>query len=82
MHVENIGTGRMPVEVAAVVGERSFDSTAKPKTPYQAAMVTVVLGAKEGKDVTIISAFKPERVLTDPDVKVLQLRREAAVLKL
>ncbi len=82
VHVENVGTGRMPVEVAAIVGERALDSTAKPKAPYQAAKVTIVLGSKEGKDVTIVSSFKPERVVTDPDVKVLQLRREAALFKL
>jgi hypothetical protein len=79
--VENIGTGQMPVEVAAVIGERTLDSTSKKTVPYQAVKTTVVLGGKEGKDVTIRSAFKPERVVVDPDVRVLQLRRQTAEFK-
>lgn len=82
VHVENTGTGRMPVEVAALAGERPLDPTEKPKAPYQAEKVTVVLGGKEARDVTIRSQFKPDRVVTDPDIKVLQLRRAAAVLTL
>ena len=82
VHVENVGTGRMPVEVAVLVGERALDPTEKPKVAYQAATATVVLGGKEGKDVTVRSAFKPDRVVTDPDVRVLQVRRAAAVVKL
>ena len=82
VHVENVGTGKMPIEVAVLVGERALDPTAKPKVVYQAATATVVLGGKEGKDVTVRSAFKPDRVVTDPDVRVLQLRRAAAVVKL
>lgn len=50
VHVENVGTGRMPVEVAVLAGERVLDPT--------------------------------DRVVTDPDVRVLQLRRAAAVVKL
>lgn len=82
VHVENVGTGRMLVEVAALMGERALDPAEKPKVPYQAAATTIVLGGQEGKDVTIRSAFKPDRVATDPDIRVLQLRRAAAALKL
>ena len=82
VHVENVGTGRMPVEVAVLAGERVLDPTETPKAPYQAAATTIVLDGKEAKDVTTRSSFKPDRVVTDPDVRVLQLRRAAAVVKL
>ena len=73
VHVENAGTGRMPVEVAVLAGERVLDPTEKQKAPYQAATTTIVLGGKESNDVTIRSSFKPDRVVTDPDARVLQL---------
>ncbi|MBC7790439.1 MAG: ABC transporter permease subunit [Anaerolineae bacterium] len=82
VRVTNIGTGIMPIEVAAVIGDRPLDPTEKPKAAYRAAKATIVLGSKEWKAVTIESSFKPDRVVVDPDVRVLQLRRAAAELKL
>ena len=79
--VKNAGTGRMPVEVAAARGER-FTAKGKPGPGYRDARQTVTLGAGEERTVEITAAFQPERVLVDPDVKVLQLRRKAAVVKL
>ena len=84
--VENVGTGRMPVEVGAVRGERfPSDTTAKKGKAgeaYAIDAVTVTLGAKEKQAVTIRSAFKPARVVVDPNVRVLQLRRQSAETKL
>lgn len=79
--VKNAGTSRMPVELAAVRGER-FDDKGKPKPGYQDARTKIVLGPGETRKVEIVSAFQPERVVVDPDVQVLQLRRKAAVVKL
>jgi hypothetical protein len=83
--VENAGTGRMPVEVAAVAGERFPDDTAKKEKkaePYRAELVTVTLGGKEKQTVSIRTPFKPEKVVVDPNVRVLQLRRQSAEAKL
>jgi ABC-type transport system involved in multi-copper enzyme maturation permease subunit len=83
--IENVGTGRMAVEVAAARGERfPKDTTKKAKKaePYAAQGVTVTLGAKETQTVTIRTTFKPERVVVDPSVRVLQLRRQSAEAKL
>jgi hypothetical protein len=83
--VENAGTGRMPIEVAAIRGERfPSDSTKQGKKaePYAAEMVPVTLGAKEKQSITIRTSFKPERVVVDPNVRVLQLRRQSAAAKL
>ncbi|MCY1017700.1 ABC transporter permease/M1 family aminopeptidase [Pyxidicoccus sp. MSG2] len=88
--VENTGTGRMPVEVAAVKGERFPERTeeeaakgpATQSPDYRDARTTVVLGAGEKAEVTVRADFAPERWVVDPDVRVLQLRRESAVLKL
>jgi hypothetical protein len=81
--VENVGTGRMPVQVAVTAGERFPDDTAKARkrTPYASHETTITLGAKESQTVTIRSAFKPEKVVVDPDVRVLQLRRQSAEAK-
>jgi ABC-2 type transport system permease protein len=81
VRVKNAGTGRMPVEVAAVRGER-FPEDGKPNTGYQDARATVTLGAGEEKTVRIRAPFEPERVVVDPDIQVLQLRRKAAVAEL
>ncbi|MFL6234925.1 MAG: ABC transporter permease/M1 family aminopeptidase [Thermoanaerobaculia bacterium] len=79
--VRNAGSGRMPVEVAAVRGDR-FTKGGKPAPGYRDSRRTVILGKGEERVVEIPCAFQPERVLVDPDVRVLQLRRKAAVAKL
>lgn len=78
VRVKNAGSGRMPVDVAAVQGER-FTATGAPRRAYREARRSVVLGAGEEKTVEIPCSFRPERLVVDPDVKVLQLRRKAAV---
>lgn len=88
--VKNVGTGRMSVEVAATRGERYPERTAEevaqgpaqPAPDYRDARATVVLGAGEQAEVTVRADFEPERFVVDPDVRVLQLRRNQAVLKL
>jgi ABC-2 type transport system permease protein len=86
--VRNVGTGRMPVEVAASAGERWVEASrgasgptggANPK--YREARTTVTLGAGESRTVRIHCDFAPERVVVDPDVRVLQLRRKLAVAR-
>ena len=81
VRVENAGTGRMPVEVAATRGER-FDDKGKASPEYREARTTIVLGAGEAKEVRIRCPFEPQRVVADPDANVLQLQRRAAVAKL
>jgi len=79
--VKNAGSGRMPVEVAAVRGKR-FDAAGKPVGDYREARTTVVLGAGEERHVSLRCPFEPDTVLVDPDALVLQLRRKAAAVKL
>lgn len=81
--VENVGTGRMPVEVAVTRGERFPEDTVKAKKSpaYAVESSTITLGARESRSVTIRSTFKPDKVVVDPDVKVLQLRRQSAEMK-
>lgn len=81
VQVRNSGTGRMPVAVAAVRGERFGDDN-KPKPGYRDARATVTLGAGESRTVTIVCPFDPEKVVVDPDVQVLQIRRSGAVAEL
>lgn len=81
VRVENAGTGRMPVEVAAVRGEKRFEDDGKVAADYQEARTTVTLGAGESQEVRIRCNFEPKQVLVDPDATVLQLRRKYAVAK-
>lgn len=124
--VKNIGTGTMPVEVAATAGERWKKPAAAPATgpgtaqaapldeksgvldeksgalddaakaiaesgagtrseqdpKYREARTVATLGPGESRRVTIHCAFAPEKLVVDPDVRVLQLRRKQAVAKL
>ena len=81
--VWNAGTSTMPVEIAAVRGERFPHGKpgAKPR-PYVDARTTVTLGPGEKRMVTIACAFDPQRVVIDPDVTVLMLERQKAEYKL
>ncbi len=79
--VENAGTGRMPVEVAAARGER-FAQDGSPDASYREARTTIMLGKGETREVVIACPFEPDRLVVDPDAKVLQLRRKNAQAKL
>lgn len=79
--VENAGTGRMAVDVAATRGHR-FDDKGKVSPEYRDARTTIVLGAGEAKDIRIRCPFEPQRLVVDPDANVLQLQRRAAATKL
>ncbi len=81
--VENVGTGIMPVEVAASAGERwnkpdSSDGDYVANPEYQDARGVITLGAGESQTLTIHCPFEPEKVVVDPDVRVLQLKRKHA----
>jgi aminopeptidase N len=86
--VRNIGTGTMPLEVAAVAGERWKRDGETKNAPYvqnpdyRDARSVVVLGAGESRTVTIACDFEPQQVVADPDVRILQLKRKQAVASL
>ncbi|MCY1032896.1 M1 family aminopeptidase [Corallococcus sp. BB11-1] len=82
--VTNVGSGRMPVEVAVVKGQRPASAVARtaPAPDFHEARVRVAPLAGEGTRVTVRSDFAPERLVVDPDVRVLQLRREQALAPL
>ena len=81
VRVKNAGTGRMPVEVAAVAGPR-WGEDGRVSPDYKDARVTLVLGAGEEKLARIRCPFEPQAVLVDPDADVLQLQRQAAAARL
>jgi ABC-2 type transport system permease protein len=78
--IENVGSGIMPVEVAATRGER-FAKDGTANSNYREARMTVSLGKDESHEVAITCPFEPERIVVDPDAKVLQLRRKSAVAR-
>ncbi len=56
-----------------------MDQDGKSLPEYRDARQQLTLGAGEEKEATITCAFEPDRVLVDPDVRVLQLKRNKAV---
>ncbi|MEP7028512.1 MAG: M1 family aminopeptidase [Candidatus Eisenbacteria bacterium] len=79
--VKNVGTGTMPIEVAAARGKRFPVSAGDKRAPaYVDARTTVMLAAGQEASLTIPCPFEPERVVVDPDVLVLQLNREKATV--
>ena len=80
--LENVGSGRMTVEVAAVAGERWLDEgegEGAEAPGYQDARTVVEVGSGESASFEIAAPFEPEQVVVDPDVLVLQLNRSTAV---
>ena len=78
VRLDNVGTGTMPVEIAAIRGPR-FDKSGQASSGYREARTTVTLGKGESRRVTISCPFEPESIVVDPDAKVLQLQRKNAV---
>lgn len=79
--VKNVGTGVIPVEIAATRGERFAKKPAADKA-WRDARATLTLAAGEEEAVTIRCAFEPEKLVVDPDLLVLMLERQKAQVKL
>ncbi|MEO5617474.1 MAG: hypothetical protein ABIS67_06855 [Candidatus Eisenbacteria bacterium] len=79
--IKNTGGARMPVEVAATRGER-FAKDADGDKAYHDSRVTITLGAGEELPVVIPCEFEPQKLVVDPDVRVLQLNRKKATVLL
>ena len=91
--IENVGTGVMPVEVAATIGERFADETGNEEGAddeeaggneplFREVRQTVTLGPGQSATIELESDFRPEQFIVDPDARVLQLRRKFARLEL
>ena len=80
VRIENVGSGTMPVEVAATRGER-FAGDGSPSPDYREARATLTLGKGETGEPVISCDFEPDRIIVDPDARVLQLRRKNAVMR-
>ena len=70
--LENVGTGLMPVEVAAVNGDR-FKPDGSFVSAYREARATVTPAAGGSQAFTIHCDFEATQLVVDPDAKVLQL---------
>jgi len=80
--VRNVGNARMPVDIAVTRGERyANDTTPAPSPGYRQAITRVTIGGNDSLVVTLRSPFEPEKVVVDPDVRVLMLRRKLAERK-
>ena len=81
VRLENAGSGTMPVEIAAIRGQR-FDRSGSASPDYREARATVTLGKGESKERHASSARSSRnRSSSIPMRKVLQLQRKAAIVK-
>lgn len=71
------GSGDVRVEVAATAGDR-FTEDGELDDSYREARVQVNLADGEETSIDIFTTFEPDRLVVDPDVEILQLRREQA----
>jgi len=78
--VENAGTSTMPVEIAAWSEDR-FDDDGNRAPGFREERTMVVLGPGETRPLTLRCDFEPQRLIVDPDARVLQLKRELAVFE-
>jgi hypothetical protein len=78
--LENVGTGAMPVEVAATHGER-FVGAGVVSGDYREARVIATAGSGQSCELTILCPFEPDAIIVDPDAKVLQLQRKTAIAR-
>ena len=75
--IRNIGSAKMPVEIAAATGnERFIDGQLNPE--YQDTRVTRIVDADESISFELTCEFDPGHVVVDPDALVLQLNRKNA----
>ncbi|MBI5170013.1 MAG: hypothetical protein HZA61_11030 [Candidatus Eisenbacteria bacterium] len=79
--VHNVGDGRMTVDVAAAAGER-WPEAGKKAAPWKAERTVITIGAGERVPIVLHCAFQPEKLVVDPDVRVLMLERNKAEVKL
>ncbi len=78
--IVNRGTAETSVEIAAAKGER-FLKDGKPNPEFKESRTRVKLSPKTPQNFSITSDFEPDRILVDPDAKVLQLNRKLAVAR-
>ncbi len=76
--VRNDGTGTLPIEVAAAKDDRMGEE-GEALPDYRDSRTTITVGPGEEKEAFIVCDFEPDRVLVDPDAKVLQLERRKAL---
>jgi ABC-2 type transport system permease protein len=79
--LRNDGTATAEVEVAVTNGER-MDEEGDALPDYRDARTTVTLGPGQEQELRIRCDFKPNRILPDPDVRILQLNRDKAMRRL
>jgi hypothetical protein len=75
--IRNIGTGKMPLQICAALGDRYVGN--EPNPDYRDSRTEARIGSGESAQFAIDCPFKPDRVLVDPDALVLQLQRKQAV---
>ena len=71
----------MPVEIVAARGER-FDDDGTTQPDYRESRVTITPEPGQPTELEIPCDFQPDRIVVDPDALVLQLNRDAAIVRL
>ena len=72
--VHNVGDGRMTIDVAAAAGVQ-WPEAGKKAAPWKTERTTITIGAGERVPVTLRCAFRPEKLVVDPDARRTAVRR-------
>lgn len=75
--IQNMESGTFEVELAVTRGER-FGDDGKQRDDYSNSSIRINVEPEEPVTFEIKSDFEPERIVTDPDALLLQLRRKSA----
>lgn len=76
--VVNMGTGFADVEIAAVSSTRFEDDQTETSPTYNDTRVTIRVDSDSDATFELTCEFEPERLVVDPDAKVLQRSRSSA----
>ena len=79
--IKNVGTGRVPVQIAATRGER-FAKQRTAANAWSESRAQLTLGEGEERSVMLRCSFEPQKLVVDPDVRVLSLERQKAEIDL
>ncbi len=81
-NLNNTGTGTMRIEVIVTDGDIEPEDDSDVPVTYQSESTTVSPAPGESIPITLICKFEPDQIIIDPEIKVLQLQRKHATVKI
>ncbi len=74
--IKNVGNASMPVDIAAITGNKFKEPDA-----YKESRTNLEIKAGSEQEILLLCDFEPQSLVIDPDVQVFQLQRNAATFR-